>query len=36
MSKRKSYPGLTDEEVLNRIARGEVNQAIPKLSLIHI
>ncbi|MGY3703655.1 magnesium-transporting ATPase [Vagococcus martis] len=30
MSKRKSYPGLTDEEVLNRIARGEVNQAIPK------
>lgn len=30
MSKKESYPGLTDEEVLNRMARGEVNQAIPK------
>lgn len=30
MSERKSYPGLTEEEVLDRIARGEVNQAIPK------
>ncbi|MGX4686430.1 HAD-IC family P-type ATPase [Vagococcus sp. JNUCC 83] len=30
MTEKKSYPGLTDEEVLNRIARGEVNQAIPK------
>ena len=29
MLDNKSYPGLTEEEVLNRIARGEVNQAIP-------
>lgn len=29
MSQKKMLPGLTEEEVLDRVARGEVNQSIP-------